>query len=156
MTKINPNHWLFLKRTVRFGDTDGAGVIHFFNLFKWCHEAWEESLELYGISASEIFPGDEYHSISPITALPIVQCEANYYQPLYVGDHLDLKLIPRRLDSSSFALSIEFMKNGNKVAIGNLKHVSINVENRTRCLLPEKIDLWLEASSLNLDLKKLS
>ena len=37
--------WLQLHRVVRFGDTDAAGVMHFHQLLRWCHEAWEESLE---------------------------------------------------------------------------------------------------------------
>ena len=50
------SHWLQIERTVRFGDTDAAGVMHFHQLLRWCHEAYEESLARYGISAEEIFP----------------------------------------------------------------------------------------------------
>ena len=41
---------------MRFGDCDSANVIHFHNLLKWSHEAWEESLDKYGIPLNEIFP----------------------------------------------------------------------------------------------------
>ena len=30
--------WLELRRVVRFGDTDAAGVMHFHQLLRWCHE----------------------------------------------------------------------------------------------------------------------
>ena len=53
MKSIN---WLNLKRRVRFGDCDSANVIHFHNLLKWSHEAWEESMDKYGIPINEIFP----------------------------------------------------------------------------------------------------
>jgi 1,4-dihydroxy-2-naphthoyl-CoA hydrolase len=46
-----------LERRVRFGDTDAAGVMHFHQLLRWCHEAWEESLERFGIAAAAVFPG---------------------------------------------------------------------------------------------------
>ena len=50
--------WLqLLHRVVRFGDTDAAGVMHFHQLLRWCHEAWEESLEAQGIAAEAVFPG---------------------------------------------------------------------------------------------------
>ena len=49
--------WLQLHRVVRFGDTDAAGVMHFHQLLRWCHEAWEESLEAQGIAAEAVFPG---------------------------------------------------------------------------------------------------
>ena len=53
---IKPENWLILKRKVRFGDCDSAGVIHFHNLLRWAHESWEESIEIYGISYQDIFP----------------------------------------------------------------------------------------------------
>jgi 1,4-dihydroxy-2-naphthoyl-CoA hydrolase len=34
-----PSTWLQLQRTVRFGDTDAAGVMPFLQLMRWCHEA---------------------------------------------------------------------------------------------------------------------
>lgn len=53
---MNPNSWLMLCRSVRFGETDAAGVMHFQQLLRWCHEAYEESLERFGLNAAEIFP----------------------------------------------------------------------------------------------------
>ena len=53
----SPDHWLKLQRLVHFGDTDAAGVMHFHQLLRWCHEAWEESLERYGIATGSVFPG---------------------------------------------------------------------------------------------------
>ena len=53
---LDPSAWLLLCRTVRFGDTDGAGVMHFHQLLRWCHEAYEESLERFGIPADQVFP----------------------------------------------------------------------------------------------------
>jgi len=53
---MKPADWLILQKKVRFGDCDSAGVIHFHNLLKWSHEAWEESIEIYGIPYQDIFP----------------------------------------------------------------------------------------------------
>ena len=38
---MQPPAWLQLHRKVRFGDTDAAGVMHFHQLLRWSHEAWE-------------------------------------------------------------------------------------------------------------------
>ena len=65
---MDPDSWLLLCRTVRFGDTDAAGVMHFHQLLRWCHEAYEESLERFGIAADEIFPAP---GRTPAVALPI-------------------------------------------------------------------------------------
>jgi len=52
---MKPSDWLILQKKVRFGDCDSAGVIHFHNLLKWSHEAWEESIEIYGIPIKIFF-----------------------------------------------------------------------------------------------------
>ena len=46
---MKPADWLILQKKVRFGDCDSAGVIHFHNLLKWSHEAWEESIEILSL-----------------------------------------------------------------------------------------------------------
>ena len=148
MEKRNPREWLCLKRTVRFGDTDAAGVVHFHELFRWCHETWEESLEKYGIILQEIFPTTQINSRQLDVALPIVHCEANYFQPLYVGDTIIIELNPEKLNESSFVLRFKLVKNGENIGSINIKHVSINPITRETCALSEQINTWLYQSSL--------
>ena len=149
MDRRNPREWLFLKRTVRFGDTDAAGVVHFLELFRWCHETWEESLEKYGIVLQEIFPTTQINTSQLNIALPIVQCEANYFQPLYVGDTINIELNPKKLNESSFLLRFRLVKNGEDISSIKIKHVSINPITREKCALSKQIDMWLYQSSLN-------
>ena len=148
MEKRNPREWLCLKRTVRFGDTDAAGVVHFHEMFRWCHETWEESLEKYGIVLLEIFPTTQINSCQLDVALPIVHCEANYFKPLYVGDTITIELNPEKLDESSFVLRFKLVKNSEDIGSINIKHVSINPITRERCTLSEQINMWLYQSSL--------
>jgi 1,4-dihydroxy-2-naphthoyl-CoA hydrolase len=42
-------------RTVRFADTDAAGVVFFANYLVFCHEAYEESLAANGIELQTFF-----------------------------------------------------------------------------------------------------
>ena len=149
MQKRNPREWLFLKRTVRFGETDAAGVVHFLQLFKWCHEAWEESLEKYGIVLKDIFPTTQILTSQLEVSLPVVHCEANYFKPLYVGDFLNIELYPEKTDESSFLLRFKFQKNGEQISTTQIKHVSINPITRQKCLLSKQINLWLEESVLS-------
>jgi 1,4-dihydroxy-2-naphthoyl-CoA hydrolase len=148
--------WLLLCRTVRFGDTDAAGVMHFQQLLRWCHEAYEESLERFGVGATVIFPSPGQ---TPAVALPIVHCEADYLAPLVVGDPLAIQLEPRRLDPGGFDLSYRFHRGspttGDLVARGLTRHLAIEATSRRRCALPEPINRWLEASSLNRGLQPL-
>ena len=83
---MNSKDWLHIKHIVRFGDTDAAGVIHFHQLMRWCHEAWEESLNIYGIKAIDIFPSIIDNKSTLSTALPIVHCEADFYSPIRIGE----------------------------------------------------------------------
>ena len=149
MEKRNPREWLSLKRTVRFGETDAAGVVHFLELFRWCHETWEESLEKYGIALQEIFPTTQTNTCQLDVALPIVQCEANYFQPLYVGDTINIELNPEKLNESSFLLRFRLVKNGENIGSINIKHVTINPITREKCALSKQINMWLYQSSLN-------
>ena len=149
MGKRNPREWLYFKRTVRFGETDAAGVVHFLQLFKWCHEAWEESLEKYGIVLKDIFPTTQILTSQLEVSLPVVHCEANYFKPLYVGDFLNIELYPEKTDESSFLLRFKFQKNGEQISTTQIKHVSINPITRQKCLLSKQINLWLEESVLS-------
>jgi 1,4-dihydroxy-2-naphthoyl-CoA hydrolase len=142
---MDPETWLLLCRTVRFGDTDAAGVMHFARVLCWCHEAYEESLERFGLAAAEIFP-------TPATglpvALPIVHCSADFRRPLVCGDPLTIALAPRRLDPGGFEVSYRFSTNGQTAATGLTRHLAIDSRSRQRCPLPAPINRWLEASSL--------
>ena len=149
MSKTKDHDWLSLKRIVRFGETDGAGVIHFHNLLRWCHESWEESLDHYGVKAIDIFPSMVERE-SPLTiAIPITHCEADFFCPIGIGDQLQIDLIPCKLDFTSFQIEYKFQKGTNNVATACLRHRAINSETRCRCDLPEGISRWLEASTLN-------
>jgi 1,4-dihydroxy-2-naphthoyl-CoA hydrolase len=142
---MNPDTWLLLCRTVRFGDTDAAGVMHFQQLLRWCHEAYEESLERFGIPAAEIFPTPHQQ---PAVALPIVHCSADYLRPLACGDPLAIQLEPRRLDPGCFELQYRFRRDEEPMAQALTRHLAIDGGSRRRCPLPPSINRWLEASAL--------
>ena len=155
MSPTNSSSWLSLKRIVRFGETDAAGVMHFHQLFRWCHEAWEESLDCYGVPAFEVFPNSRLERQEPTVALPIVHCRADFRRPIITGDHLDIELKPLKIDPSCFQVQAHFQKEGDDVAVGLLRHIAICASTRKRCELPKSIDLWLEASSIDNGVKPL-
>ena len=151
--------WLRLERRVRFGDTDAAGVIQFHQLLRWCHEAYEESLERFGIGAAEIFPRPAWSMgqtpgaqgapdgiQTPLSiALPIVHCSADFRRPLVCGDRLEITLEPRLLDQGSFEVTYTFACGGQSAARGLTRHRAITIADRQGCALPAAISAWLEA-----------
>jgi len=149
LLSTNPQHWLRLKRIVRFGETDAAGVIHFHNLLRWCHEAWEESLERYGLHSSDVFPNGIQEEKILEVGMPIVHCKADFRLPIQTGDQLEISLLPEKIGIDSFQVQSNFQRDGENVALGLIRHLSINIQTRQRCELPKDIDRWLEASSLN-------
>jgi 1,4-dihydroxy-2-naphthoyl-CoA hydrolase len=130
---------------VRFGETDAAGVMHFQQLLRWCHEAYEESLERFGIASAAIFPTPGH---APAVALPIVHCSADYRRPLVCGDPLAIRIRAKRLDPGSFELAYTFSSDGEEVARALTRHLAIDGVSRRRCPLPDPIQRWLEASGL--------
>ena len=142
---MNPESWLLLCRSVRFGETDAAGVVHFQQLLRWCHEAYEESLERFGLPAAEVFPTP---GTTPEVALPIVHCRADFFRPLSCGAPLAIQLKPQRLDPGCFEVRYRFSSGETSVAEGLTRHLAIQSNNRRRCSLPASINRWLEASAL--------
>ena len=97
----------------------------------------------------EIFPTTQINTSDPEVALPVVHCEANYFQPLYVGDTINIELYPEKINESSFKLRFELKKNGEQIGTTNIKHVSINPITREKCAFSEQINLWLDESGVN-------
>ena len=138
--------WLNLKKKVRFGDCDSANVIHFHNLLKWSHEAWEESIEKYGISFTDIFPDNRSENK---IIFPIVNCEANFFSPIYLGDILSIQILPSKINNHLFKIKTIFFKDSKMVAEGKIIHCSINPITRTKVSMPDNLERWIEASNIS-------
>jgi len=149
---MNPSDWLILDRKVRFGDCDSGGVIHFHNLLKWSHEAWEESIENYGIPHQDIFPDFSIRKSKII--FPIVNCEGNFFAPIKIGDFLKVKISPLKINTHLFQVNSFFLKNGTKVAEGKIIHCSLDAESKKKIELPNHLERWIEASNVSKNLKE--
>ena len=149
---MKPNNWLILKRKVRFGDCDSAGVIHFHNLLRWAHESWEESIDIYGIPHKDIFPF--YHSHKNQIILPIVNCEANFFSPIKIGDLLTIKILPKKINNHLFQVNTFFLKDEISVAEGKIIHCCLNIDSKLKVKLPDQLEKWIEASNINLNLQE--
>lgn len=124
-------------RTIRFADTDGAGVVYFAQVFSICHEAYEASLESQGINLREFFR-------DPAIAVPIVHAEANFRQPMFCGDRITITLQPQQLSADSYEIRYEIHTQSQLVAQAQTKHVCINPQGKTRQELPIHLSQWLQ------------
>ncbi len=149
---MKPNNWSVLKRKVRFGDCDSAGVIHFHNLLKWAHESWEESIDIYGIPCQEIFPNS--NSPQNKNIFPIVNCEANFLAPVRLGDLILIKILPKKINNHLFQVNTFFYKDQINVAEGKIIHCSLESHSKLKVKLPDQLERWIEASNINNNLKE--
>ena len=147
---MKPKNWLILKRKVRFGDCDSAGVIHFHNLLRWSHESWEESIDIYGIPHQDIFP--DANSNKNQIICPIVNCEANFLSPIKIGDLLTIKILPKKINNHLFQVNTIFFKDEIHVAEGKIIHCSLPFDSKLKVKLPDQLERWIEASNINTNL----
>jgi 1,4-dihydroxy-2-naphthoyl-CoA hydrolase len=133
-------------RTIRFHETDAAGVVYFANVLTLCHEAYEASLSASGINLGVFFNPQK-----ALVALPITHAEVDFRRPLQCGDEVLIELLPNRLDSTSFEVSYTLYKidqanpdeMGDLIANGLTRHVCIDSNNRKRQDMTAPLVNWL-------------
>jgi 1,4-dihydroxy-2-naphthoyl-CoA hydrolase len=129
------------QRTVRFQDTDAAGVVYFANTLAMCHEAYEASLIAAGVEVRQFFSGNS------AIALPIVHAEADYRHPAFCGDHHEIVLTPASTSGNGFEIQYEIYGEGDRdrlISKALTRHVCINPESRERQPLPQQMLDWLK------------
>lgn len=127
------------QRTIRFSDTDAAGVVYFANILSICHEAYEESLRHSGINIKTFFT-------QPSVAFPIVHSSVDFMRPMYCGDNLMISLIPQKISIDKFNITYEITVTDVIVAKAITRHVCIDVNSRNKQELPDDIISWLETN----------
>jgi 1,4-dihydroxy-2-naphthoyl-CoA hydrolase len=128
-------------RTVRFADTDAAGIVFFANYLAFCHEAYEESLALAGIDLKAFF-------LNTGVIVPIAKSEAAYLRPLGPGDKLRITLAPELLSENAYAIRYEIFRLGpvEKIAARvRTEHVVTSSAKRERAPLPATLAAWVAA-----------
>ncbi|ERT09774.1 1,4-dihydroxy-2-naphthoyl-CoA hydrolase domain protein [Lyngbya aestuarii BL J] len=130
-------------RTVRFQDTDAAGVVYFANILTICHEAYEASLAAAKINLKTFF-------CNPDFAIPIVHTSVDFFQPLFCGDRLLIHLMPQQITENTFEINYNILLHDSEkwVAKAITKHVCIHPNSRIRQQLPDEILHWLNVETI--------
>ncbi len=125
-------------RTVRFQDTDAAGVVYFANVLSICHEAYEASLAASGINLKSFFN-------NPAAAIPITHASVDFRSPMFCGDKLLIYLTPQQLGDYKFEIAYQIVaaSSEQQLAKAITRHVCIHPSTRTKIQLPEVIIQWL-------------
>jgi 1,4-dihydroxy-2-naphthoyl-CoA hydrolase len=123
-------------RTIRFQDTDAAGVVYFANILAICHEAYEASLAASGINIKSFFSNNSE------IAIPIVHARVDFFRPLFCGDQVLIELIPAQITDEKFAINYKIETDA-VVAKAITKHVCIDTKTRTKKAISADIIQWL-------------
>ncbi len=124
-------------RTIRFQDTDAAGVVYFANVLTICHEAYEAALESLGIDIKQFFT-------NPSIAFPIVHADVDFMRPMYCGDKIFVSLTPLRIRVEQFEIDYQIYINDKLVAKAMTRHVCIDAASRKKIGLSAEIVKCLE------------
>lgn len=127
------------QRTIRFADTDAAGVVYFANTLSICHEAYEEALIAAGIELNSFFK-------SANVIVPIAKSEADYRRPLACGDRVRIAVTPAALSENSYEVRFEIVKLGTPekvAAVVRTEHVCLDTRTRKRVALPPQLAAWV-------------
>ncbi|TVP67108.1 MAG: acyl-CoA thioesterase [Leptolyngbya sp. LCM1.Bin17] len=129
-----------LNHTVRFHETDGAGVVYFANGLVICHMAYEVSLEAAGVDLGDFFK-------ATTVAYPVVHTQMDYRRPMHCGDQVYVELTPTRLDQAKFEVTYQLTAIAQSdllLAQAVTRHVCIDVHTRRPSPLPELMERWIQ------------
>ena len=124
--------------TIKLHDTDAAGILFFANQFRIVHDLYEQFLARIGSSFRERITAGDF-------VIPIVHAEADFLQPLRVGDTLEVTAIVARIGNSSFTLDYQLIDlEGWVVGTASTVHVTCDSQTHEKIVLPDNFRRRIE------------
>ncbi|HLL71353.1 MAG TPA: thioesterase family protein [Pyrinomonadaceae bacterium] len=120
--------------TVRFGDTDPAGLVYYPNIFHYFHIALEEFFAARcGISYRKLLTDERI-------GFPTVKTETQFFAPLVYGDSVDVEIFvsETRNSSATFEYSARRASDQTLCARATQIHVAMNLDTRRALRIPDK------------------
>jgi 4-hydroxybenzoyl-CoA thioesterase len=120
--------------TVRFGDTDPAGLVYYPNIFHYFHIALEEFFAARcGISYQRLMADERI-------GFPTVNTQTEFFVPILYGDEVDVEFFVSQIGNSSatFHYSARRASDETLCARATQIHVAMNLDTRRPLPIPEK------------------
>lgn len=125
--------------TVRFAETDPAGIVFFARYFEYAHLAYEDMLVAGGLPLS--------HFIETQCGMPLVHSEANYSKPCRLGERLQLVLEVDKIGNRSMCYAVEIRGADRELrARVVLTHAILDLSTGKTMPVPEKLLTALKQS----------
>lgn len=119
-------------KTIHLHDTDAAGRVYFAHVLRLAHEGYEAWMSALGFPLGELLANARY-------ALPIVHAEADFSQPLRVGDEISLDVGVSRVGASSFTVVCQLRKGLKPAARVVTVHVAVVPKTGKKVALPARL-----------------
>ena len=120
--------------TVRFGDTDPAGLVYYPNIFHYFHIALEEFFAARcGVSYQKLLTDERI-------GFPTVKTETQFFVPLVYGDSVDVEIFVSgtRNSSATFEYSARRASDQTLCARATQIHVAMNLDTRRALRIPDQ------------------
>lgn len=129
--------------TVRFGETDPAGMVYYPNIFHYFHVALEEFFGARCRIGYGRLLADER------IGFPTVKTETEFFAPLVYGDEVDVEVYVSRTGNSSatFEYAARRAHDGTLCARSTQVHVAMNLDTRRPVTIPEAYRLAFARSA---------
>lgn len=123
---------IVIRRTVKFGETDAAGVVYTGRFLDYALEAFETWLaHLLGLT----WPEQNALGIGT----PAVSCHLEFSRSLRAGDLLDIEVLLDRIGGGSFTVrTVGRDKDGAEVFVGTLILATVDAVQRTPIRIPDR------------------
>ncbi|UOE92697.1 thioesterase family protein [Alkalihalobacillus sp. LMS39] len=96
---------------VKFGDTDGAGIVFYPNYYRWMDEATHHFLTTIGFSTAQLIMVGK-------VGMPIVEAKCQFRAPLLFDDIVTVNSMIVELKEKVFTIEHTFLKEKKEVATG--------------------------------------
>ena len=119
--------------TVRFGDTDPAGLVYYPNIFHYFHIALEEFFAARcGISYQQLMSSERI-------GFPTVNAQAEFLSPFVYGDEVELEIFVSETRNSSATFQYHARRASDHMlcARSTQVHVAMNLDTRRPVRIPE-------------------
>ena len=97
--------------TVRWGDTDAAGIVFYPNFYKWMNEATHEFFSAIGFPASKLFTKEHI-------GVPLLETHCVHKSPLFFEDKVILRTSVEEVRNKVFKMSHQFFVEDRVIAEG--------------------------------------
>jgi len=120
--------------TVRFGDTDPAGLVYYPNIFHYFHIALEEFF------AARCGMGYQKLMADERIGFPTVNAQTQFLSPFVYGDQVDVEIFVSKTGNSSATFEYSARRASDQMlcARSTQVHVAMNLDTRRPLPIPEK------------------